>query len=146
MGLLIRPVRPDDLDRLRELTYASKAHWGYDRERVRAWVDDELDWSQLEGRWVAERDGEVVAWVGLSPGDGVCVLDDLWVDSPELGGGLGSRLFGFAVERARELGAHSLEWEADPNAVGFYERMGGRKLRDSTSEWGRVLPWMGIDL
>jgi hypothetical protein len=34
-----------------------------------------------------------------------------------------------------------------PSAVGFYEKMGGRYLRDSApSEWGRVLPVMGVDL
>jgi hypothetical protein len=32
------------------------------------------------------------------------------------------------------------------NAVGFYEKVGGRKLRDRVTEWGRVAPWMGLDL
>ena len=34
-----------------------------------------------------------------------------------------------------------MEWEAEPNALGFYERMGGRYLRDSDprSKWGRTL-------
>ena len=27
-----------------------------------------------------------------------------------------------------------MEWEAEPNALGFYERMGGRYLRDSEPE------------
>jgi hypothetical protein len=37
--------------------------------------------------------------------------------------------------------------EAEPNALGFYERMGGRYLRDSEpSAWGRVIPLMGVDL
>jgi hypothetical protein len=40
-----------------------------------------------------------------------------------------------------------MEWEAEPNALGFYERMGGRYLRDSEpSAWGRVIPVMGVDL
>jgi len=30
--------------------------------------------------------------------------------------------------------------------VGFYERMGGRRLRETTSEWGRPLTVMGLDL
>jgi N-acetylglutamate synthase-like GNAT family acetyltransferase len=145
MGVLIRAARPDDVERLRELTYVSKAHWGYDPERVRRWVEDEFDWSHLRERWVAERDGEVVAWAGLIPGE-PCVLDDLWVDPPAIGSGLGSELFRFACARARELGARRLEWEADANAVGFYERMGGAYMRDSTSEWGRTLPWMGLAL
>ncbi len=41
---------------------------------------------------------------------------------------------------------HTLEWEAELNAVGFYERMGGRYLREQIGDWGRPLPVMGIDL
>jgi hypothetical protein len=38
------------------------------------------------------------------------------------------------------------EW-AEPNAIGFYEKLGARYLRDSEpSEWGRVLPVMGVSL
>jgi hypothetical protein len=37
-------------------------------------------------------------------------------------------------------------WEAELNAVGFYERMGGRYLREQMGDWGRSLPVMGIDL
>jgi hypothetical protein len=40
-----------------------------------------------------------------------------------------------------------MEWEADPNAVPFYEHLGARRLRESEpSEWGRVLPVMGCSL
>jgi hypothetical protein len=39
-----------------------------------------------------------------------------------------------------------MEWEGEPNAVGFYERMGGRRVRTVTSEWGRELPVMAVDL
>jgi hypothetical protein len=60
---------------------------------------------------------------------------------------VGAELFRFVAARAAALGASRLEWESDPNAVGFYERMGARHLRDSPpSEWGRILPVMGIAL
>jgi GNAT superfamily N-acetyltransferase len=73
------------------------------------------------------------------------VLDDLWVEPGAMGGGIGTGLFRFAAERARELGARTMEWEAEPNAIGFYERMGGRYVRDSEpSEFGRILPVMAI--
>jgi hypothetical protein len=58
-----------------------------------------------------------------------------------------SRLFRHAAARATELGCGRMEWEAEPNALGFYEKMGGRYLRDSDpSDWGRVLQVMGVDL
>jgi GNAT superfamily N-acetyltransferase len=142
----VRGVRPGDYERVRELTFESKAHWGYDRDFVRRWAEG-LSFESARERWVAELDGEIVAWAALiPPADGVAVLDDLWVDPAALGRGLGSRLFRLAADRARELGARRLEWGAEPNAVGFYEKLGGRKLRDHVTEWGRVAPWMGLDL
>ena len=66
----------------------------------------------------------------------------LWI-----GKGLGRQLFERAAEEARLRGARRLEWEAEPNATGFYERMGGTYVRDSElTEWGRVLHVLGVDL
>jgi GNAT superfamily N-acetyltransferase len=142
----VRGARPGDFERVRELTLESKAHWGYDRDFVRRWAEG-LSFESACERWVAELDGAIVAWAALvPPADGVAVLDDLWVDPAAMGRGLGSRLFRLAADRARELGAQRLEWGAEPNAVGFYEKLGGRKLRDHVTEWGRVAPWMGLDL
>ena len=131
-----------DPARLREIAYRAKAHWGYEDALVRAWADSiDLD----DGReLLVEGD---LAWASLVPHGEVCVLEDLWVDPDAMGRGIGRRLFERACARARELGAARLEWEADPNAVGFYERLGGRYVRDGEpSEWGRVLPVMGVDL
>ena len=44
------------------------------------------------------------------------------------------------------LGATAMQWEAEPNALGFYARMGGRQVRTTTSEWGRELLVMGVSL
>jgi N-acetylglutamate synthase-like GNAT family acetyltransferase len=142
----LRPAAPEDYERVRELTFESKAHWGYDRDFVRRWADG-LGFEGSQERWVAELDGEIVAWAALiPPSEGVAVLDDLWVDPTAICRGVGSRLFRHVADRARELGAKRLEWGAEPNAVGFYEKVGGRKLRDHVTEWGRVAPWMGIEL
>ena len=142
----MRGAVPADFERVRELTLESKAHWGYDREFVRRWAEG-LSFETERERWVAERDGEIVGWVAIvPPAERVVVLDDLWVDPGCMGQGIGSFLFGIAADRARELGAQRLEWGAEPNAVGFYEKVGGRKLRDQLSEWGRLVPWMGLDL
>jgi GNAT superfamily N-acetyltransferase len=142
----VRPATRADHERLRELTFDSKAHWGYDHDLVRSWAEG-LSFEGEQERWVVELGGAVVAWAALiPPADGVAVLDDLWVDPAWIGRGLGSRLFRIAADRARDLGAERLEWGAEPNAVGFYQKLGGRKLRDEVTEWGRLAPWMGLDL
>ena len=142
----VRSAERADHERLRELTFESKTHWGYDHDLVRSWADG-LEFGGVQERWLVEIDGEIVAWAGLDPPvDGVAVLDHLWVAPAAMGQGLGSRLFELAAARARELGAERLEWGAELNALGFYEKVGGRTLRDHVTEWGRLAPWMGVDL
>jgi GNAT superfamily N-acetyltransferase len=141
----LRPARADEEERLREVARASKAHWGYDAEQVRAWAKT-LEYAGKDVH-VAESGGAVVAYAVLVVDGQAAELDELWVAPEWIGRGVGSRLFRFVADRAADLGASRLEWEADPNAVGFYERMGGRYVRDSDpSEWGRILPVMGVDL
>jgi GNAT superfamily N-acetyltransferase len=123
--------------------------WGYERARLESWVDA-YDFEPLFGShevYVAEVAGAVVAWTSLIPPmDGVAVLDDLWVEPGWMGKGVGSRLFVAARNRAAELGAAAMEWEAEPNALGFYERMGGYFVRTTASEWGRPLDTMAVTL
>jgi BirA family biotin operon repressor/biotin-[acetyl-CoA-carboxylase] ligase len=146
----IRRGNADDLERLRQIAADAKAHWGYARARVDAWVNGPEFWScpadELE-IYVAETGGRTVAWASLAPRDEIGWLEDLWVEPRAMGGGVGSSLFRHAAERARELGATRMEWEAEPNAIGFYEKMGGRYVRDGEpSSWGRTLAVMGVDL
>ena len=142
----MRAARVAHEERLRELTFESKAHWGYDGDLVRSWADG-LSFPGDRERWLAEIDGELLGWAAVTPpADGIAVLDHLWVDPRCLGRGIGTRLFRVAADRARELDAERLEWSAEPNAVGFYEKLGGPKMRDHVTEWGRLAPWMGLDL
>jgi GNAT superfamily N-acetyltransferase len=148
--LSIRPAEPGDAHALREIFTAAKGSWGYDGALVQEAAAD-LDFSPEAMRskevHVAEVAGEPVAYVSIVPGPDAWRLDDLWVDPAWMGRGIGRELFMYASDRARRLGARRLEWESDPNAVGFYKKMGGEYVRDSPPTiWGRVVPVMGIDL
>lgn len=146
---MIRAARPDEGERLREIAKAAKGYWGYDADLLEGWISQE-DFTPASPErefYVAEENGRAIAFSSLIPRGETCWLEDLWVEPESIGSGVGTQLFRHAVERARELGASMLEWEADPNAVGFYERMGGRRIRDSeVSEFGRVLPVMALNL
>ncbi len=146
----VRRARPDEGERLREIAAAAKGSWGYDRAQVDSWaVGLDLAPRALAAKefYVGEVGGRVTAFASVRRDGDVCVLDDLWVDPDASGRGIGRRLFAHALERARELGAVRLEWEAEPNAVGFYENLGGRRIRESEpTSWGRRLPVMAIDV
>jgi GNAT superfamily N-acetyltransferase len=146
----IRAARPDEGELLREIAVAAKAHWGYDEGWVRSWAargDFSPEALTSKPVLVAEADDHVIAFAMLIPRGDVAWLDDLWVEPEWIGRGIGTMLFDAAAARALELGADRMEWEAELNAIGFYEKRGGRYLRDSEeTELGRVLPIMGIEL
>jgi N-acetylglutamate synthase-like GNAT family acetyltransferase len=146
----IRGGRPDEFERLREIAIAAKAHWGYELELVEEWaLTGDFEPERLAERlvYVAEREGEAIGWAALVPRGEVGWLEDLWIEPRWIGHGVGRLLFEHVAATARELGARRLEWEAEPNARGFYERMGGAYVRDSeVTEWGRVLEVLGLPL
>jgi GNAT superfamily N-acetyltransferase len=146
----IRRARLDEGPRLKEIAIAAKGFWGYDPAIVERWADDgdftAAGLAKLVA-FVADVDGRAVGWTALLRKADGWWLEDLWVDPAWIGKGVGTRLFGHAAEHARSLGARRLEFEAEPNAAGFYERMGARYVRDSEpTAWGRAVPVMRLDI
>jgi GNAT superfamily N-acetyltransferase len=148
--VVIRSARADEGMRLKEIAIAAKGFWGYKPDKVRTWADHgDFTPERLQDLivCVAESGGRVVGWASLISKDDVGWLEDLWIDPAWMGKGVGSLLFRHAAERAKGLGAGRLEWEAEPNAIGFYEKMGGTYVRESEqTEWGRYLSVMGVEL
>lgn len=76
-------------------------------------------------------------------------LDHLWIIPQAMGRGIGRALFEHAVGQARELGHRTLKIEADPNAEGFYTRMGARRVGATGTiieDQRRELPVLQYDL
>jgi hypothetical protein len=90
--------------------------------------------------------GIAVAFATLIPKGDIYVLDDLWVEPEQIGRASGRGSFDAARTR-RGASARRMDWEAEPNAVGFYKKMGAQGLRDSgRTMWGRVIDVMGVKL
>jgi GNAT superfamily N-acetyltransferase len=146
----LRDGREEDFEQLREIAVDAKAHWGYDRTLVEDWATrGDFEPESLRARlvFVAEAGRPTIGWAALIPRGEVGWLEDLWVTPAWIGRGVGRLLFEHVADRARELGARRLEWEAEPNAHGFYEHMGGKYVRKSeVTEWGRVLDVLGVEL
>jgi GNAT superfamily N-acetyltransferase len=149
-SVTIRAPAPGEGVRLKEIAIAAKASWGYELDKVREWADrGDFSPEQL-GKltvFVAQAGERTVGWCSLDPRGDVWWLADLWVEPEWVGKGVGSRLFRHGARHAQRAGAKRLEWEAEPNSIGFYERMGARHLRESgQTEWGRTLSVMGVEL
>jgi len=145
----IRRARPTEADDLSALAARSKAHWGYDAvflERVRDAMTLRSEDVELHEVWVLESSsGDPIGYHRVMPGD-PAELEDLWVEPSAIGSGGGRLLFEHAVDVARSGGASALEIDADPNAVGFYERMGAVQIGETQSTLipGRTLPRLRI--
>jgi GNAT superfamily N-acetyltransferase len=147
--VLIRPGDENEGARLKEIAIAAKGYWGYEPDRVREWANHG-DFSPAGLRelivFVAESEGRSIGWSSVILRGEVARLEDLWIEPAWIGKGVGRALFRHTAGTARELGATRLEWEAEPHATGFYERMGAKRLRKITSEWGQTLAVMGVEL
>ncbi len=147
----IRRARPDEADELSALAGRSKAYWGYDvdfLERVRDAMTLHPEDIGRHEVWVLESaSGGPIGYHRVIPGD-PAELEDLWVEPSAIGSGAGRRLFEHAVGIAGECGAKALEIDADPHAMGFYERMGAVRIGDTPSTLipGRSLPRLRIEV
>jgi GNAT superfamily N-acetyltransferase len=124
----------------------SKAHWGYDAEFMRlSWRSLQIDPTAItEGRVcvaVDENDQPLGVVDCAFLGDDVDLMH-LFVEPGVLGRGIGRALFAIAVEWARAQQRRTLLIASDPNAVGFYRRLGAVDAGWVPSEAipGRVLP------
>jgi GNAT superfamily N-acetyltransferase len=145
----IRRARPEEAPALRALAHRSKAHWPYSPEflaAVEPMLQLEPDDVATQEVWVLELEGVVVGWHRVTRHGHRAELEDLWLEPPVIGTGLGRFLFQQAVGVAADGGASRMEWDADPFAVGFYRAMGGEEIGStpSAAEPGRMLPRMRI--
>ncbi len=149
--LCIRPARADEAEILTDLSLRSKAFWGYDAgflARCRAVMTVKARNIESHPHYVAEIDGRVAGFYGLEPENEGVGLDYLFVETDLVGRGIGSALWRHAVDTARGLGHPALIVVSDPNAEGFYLKMGCRRIgtRPSELENGRQLPLLRIVL
>jgi GNAT superfamily N-acetyltransferase len=148
-AILLRAALPSDATGLTALAIRSKAHWGYDAAFMeRAAPDLEITPELIEGAtaFVAETGTDVVGFYVLASADGVPMLRDLWVEPGAIGTGVGARLWAHMLEQARRLGYRAVRIQSEPNAEGFYVKMGARRVgfAESTVVKGRMLPLMEI--
>lgn len=152
-SIILRPAVSDDARALTALALRSKAYWGYDDAFMKACVAELTITPKRmadEDITVAEADGVIAGMVSLAQGDSddARELEDMFVDTPFIGSGLGARLMAHAEDTAQTQGAAHIDVDADPNAQGFYEKCGYRLTGSSPSASipGRTLPRLRLDL
>ena len=140
---------PEDAQALSALAWRSKAYWGYPQEWMELWRDElsiTPEQIQMNEVYKALDQDETIAWYSLVEQSSACILDNLWVSPERIGTGVGRILFRHAVHRAERLGAFRLQMTSDPNAMGFYVRMGAVLIGEELTPLNRSLPLLSLDL
>jgi len=149
---MIRKASRENSETLTEIALDAKRHWGYPEHWIKHWESDltiSSDFIDAHQVYVSEDDGEIRGFYALCQNGDKAELEHMWVRPAYIGTGIGKELFLDAMERAATLNVSEVELSADPNAAGFYERMGARQVGEVASEIDgekRKLPRMKIDV
>jgi GNAT superfamily N-acetyltransferase len=148
----ITRAKPEDANELTEIVHAAKRHWGYPERWIENWRDTltiGAEFIAANVTYSAIEDGRAVGFYLLTKESDGLHLDHLWIAPHAMGRGIGRALFEHALEQTRRLGHRALKIEADPNAEGFYTRMGARRIGVAVTNIGdqrRELPLLRYDL
>ena len=149
VAVTIRPAVPDEADELSALCRRSKASHGYDEAFMQLLIADgdmviQPEAIARDSFVVAEINGRAVGFAHLMPVErsDIIYLEDLFIEPDAQGQGVGRVLFNWALTEAGARGYAWLEWDSDPNAAAFYEKLGAEKIGENRSTLidGRMIP------
>jgi GNAT superfamily N-acetyltransferase len=147
----IRKALPEDAATLTTIAHDAKRHWGYPEHWISHWQDDltiSPDFIASNEVYVAEREGELVGFYALIIRQEKAELDHMWVAPAHIGTGVGKELFLHAMQCAAKENVSGVEILSDPNAEGFYRKMGAHQIGEAVSEVDgqpRTLPRLIVD-
>lgn len=151
MSLRIRRALPSEADALTQIAHDAKRHWGYPEHWIQHWQADltlSSDFISNNQVYVAEQDSGIVGFYALIlPGE-KAELEHMWVAPAHIGEGIGKELFVHAMQQAAGENVSAVEISADPNAEGFYQRMGARRIGEVPADMDgqpRVIPRLTVD-
>jgi N-acetylglutamate synthase-like GNAT family acetyltransferase len=147
---MIRRATTDDTATLTNIAHDAKRYWGYPEHWIKHWQDEltiSNDFvSENEVYLLASKD-EVRGFYALVVRNDRAELEHLWVAPQHIGTGVGKELFIHAMQRAAGRNVSEVQISADPNAEGFYKKMGAHRIGDvqaDTDDKPRTVPRLSI--
>ena len=123
--MILRRAVPEDTPTLRAMMAGSN---GYERPAARSMIFRyAAGWSVPDADheiWLAQTIHAVTGFYALIPHGEDLELDLFFTNNEAQGTGVGRRLFDHMTDRARALGATRVVISSNPDAAGFYRRMG----------------------
>jgi GNAT superfamily N-acetyltransferase len=147
----IRRALPEEANSLTRIAQSAKQHWGYPEHWIKHWEPDLTiteDFIRNNHVYVAESSGDICGFYALCVSGAKAELEHMWVAPPYIGTGIGKELFLDAMNRSTAMRIRQVEITSDPNAVGFYKRMGAQQVGEVVSKIDdqlRELPRLKIE-
>ena len=134
--MTIRSASPEDASTLTSIALEAKRYWGYPEHWIKHWESDltiSPGFIRDNHVYVDEDDGQIRGFYALCVAGDKAELEHMWVTPASIGTGIGKELFLDAMERAAKLNVNAVEICSDPNAAGFYKRMGATQIGEVDS-------------
>lgn len=142
----IRRALAGDAPQLTRIAFSAKRHWGYPDAMIELWIDDLTvtdSYIETHSAYAAVVDSEIAGWYSIASENAVAMIDYCWVDPQWIGQGMGRSMLEHMREMVRHCGVKRVQVVSDPNAEGFYCRMGFETIDHYASlPPGRLLPIM----
>ena len=140
----IRAALADEAEKLTKIAFASKRYWQYPEAWIELWSDEltiSKGYIQFNDVFCASVTNQVAGWYALCRSGHGLELDSFWVLPGAIGNGVGAAMMQHAKKLFSESQAETMTVISDPNAKGFYLKMGFEKVGMHPSKIeGRVLP------
>jgi GNAT superfamily N-acetyltransferase len=130
-AIAIKRANASQAARLTQIAHAAKSYWGYPSHWIELWHDQlHISPTFIDAHevYVAIADDAILGFYALTGSGEKLQMEHMWVMPVAIGQGIGSVMFQHALKRATRLGAKIIEIEADPNAEGFYQKMGAETV------------------
>ncbi|EOP27216.1 MULTISPECIES: GNAT family N-acetyltransferase [Bacillus] len=145
----IREAALAEADELSELALHSKATWNYSEEFILSCKADLTiteEYIKYNFVYVLEKNNMKIGFFSFLRNENA--LDFLYIHPRYKGKGYGKILWKFVIEKANELGIKRFTIDSDPNAKGYYLKMGAKLIGETPSTVckNRFLPLLQYDV
>ena len=148
----IRKAKSNDSEVLSQIAQAAKKYWKYPENWLVLWKDALTVTPEFIIKnevYAAIDGGKTLGFYALVSENGALTLEHLWVAPDYIGAGVGRELFAHAEKTAISVKAKSIDIASEPNAEGFYKRMGAERVGDIITQIEgaeRILPHLRLNL
>lgn len=148
---MIRRATVDDTATLTNIAHDAKRYWGYPEHWIKHWQDEltiSNDFVSENEVYLLACEDEVRGFYALVVRNDKTELEHLWVAPQHIGTGVGKELFIHAMQRAAGRNVSEVQISADPNAEGFYKKMGAHRIGEIQANMDnkpRTIPRMAVN-